>query len=239
MPLSTSRLDTLVRVENDMPQTCTPLRGKKHFIASRFGIHQLRLKLWLSLWLRSPNLGHDAKEIPVETMTKHICQDSFLPQAESRQSRNLHRPDSSARAPSLRDELCHPHRDDVPVSSRLGETFHRSLLARATRPSAAVARRGFVSSAIRRADPVQDLYLRELRAYKPSPVKPGDAEAHVQKFSAPQPPPSPEEANIANELKEYENQAVEVEGQAAAGEEPIKEESWFEEEEEEAAAAAH
>lgn len=86
---------------------------------------------------------------------------------------------------------------------------------------------------------MQDLYLRELRAYKPSPVKPGDAEAHVQKFSAPQPPPSPEEANIANELKEYENQAVEVEGQAAAGEEPIKEESWFEEEEEEAAAAAH
>ena len=87
------------------------------------------------------------------------------------------------------------------------------------------------------ADPVQDLYLRELRAYKPKPTKAGDAEAHVQKFSAPKPPPSPEEAALANELKDYEAQAVEVEGQAAAGEEAVKEESWFEEDEEEAPAA--
>lgn len=89
------------------------------------------------------------------------------------------------------------------------------------------------------ADPVQDLYLRELRAYKPTPVKPGDADAHVLKFSPPAAPQSPEEANLANELKSYESQEVEVEGQAAAGEAAPVEESWFEEEPEEEAHAAH
>ncbi|KAL1984158.1 hypothetical protein VTN96DRAFT_9379 [Rasamsonia emersonii] len=113
----------------------------------------------------------------------------------------------------------------------------RSLLTRVTRQSGAVSRRTFLTTAARRADPVQDLYLRELRAYKPTPPKPGDAEAHVQKFTVPTPPPSPEEANLANELKAYESQEVEVEGQAAAGEPAPVEESWFEEEEDEAPAA--
>jgi F-type H+-transporting ATPase subunit h len=89
------------------------------------------------------------------------------------------------------------------------------------------------------ADPVQDLYLKELRNYKATPVKPGDADAHVQKFSAPSPPPSPEESSIANDLKAYESQEVEVEGQAAAGEAAPKEESWFEDEDEDEAHAAH
>lgn len=84
---------------------------------------------------------------------------------------------------------------------------------------------------------MQELYLRELRAYKPQPLKPGDAEAHVHKFTAPKTPQSPEEANLANELQSYETQAVEVEGQTAAGEPAPAEESWLEEEEEESAAA--
>lgn len=88
------------------------------------------------------------------------------------------------------------------------------------------------------ADPVQDLYLRELKAYKPTPIKAGDADAHVQKFALPKAPASPEEANLAGELSAYESQEVEVEGQAAAGEAAPVEESWFEEEEE-APAAAH
>jgi F-type H+-transporting ATPase subunit h len=86
------------------------------------------------------------------------------------------------------------------------------------------------------ADPVQELYLRELRSYKPTPPKPGDADAHVQKFNVPRPPPSPEEMNIASDLKAYEAQEVEVEGQAASGEPAPVEESWFEEEEDEAPA---
>lgn len=88
------------------------------------------------------------------------------------------------------------------------------------------------------ADPVQDLYLRELKAYKPTPLKAGDADEHVQKFAAPAAPKSPEEANLASELSAYESQEVEVEGQAAAGEAAPVEESWFEEDEE-APAAAH
>ena len=87
------------------------------------------------------------------------------------------------------------------------------------------------------ADPVQELYLRELKAYKPSPVKPGDAEAHVQKFAVPKAPQSPEEANLANELQSYESQEVEVEGQASGGEAAPVEEHWFVEEEDEAPAA--
>ena len=87
------------------------------------------------------------------------------------------------------------------------------------------------------ADLVQDLYLKELRAFKPAPTKPGDAEAHVQKFSIPKPPPSPEEANLAGELSSYEGQQVEVEGQAPAGEAAPVEESWFEDDEDEEGAA--
>ncbi|KAJ5493078.1 hypothetical protein N7539_001824 [Penicillium diatomitis] len=100
----------------------------------------------------------------------------------------------------------------------------RSLLTRASRQQVPVAaRRTFLTSAVRRADQVQDLYLRELKAYKPTPVKPSDAEGN--------------EANLASELSAYEAQQVEVEGQSAAGEAAPAEESWFEEDEEEAAAA--
>ncbi|KAJ5093034.1 hypothetical protein N7456_008895 [Penicillium angulare] len=113
----------------------------------------------------------------------------------------------------------------------------RSLFTRASRQQVPVARRTFLTSAVRRADPVQDLYLRELKAYKPTPIKAGDADAHVQKFALPSAPASPEEANLASELSSYESQVVEVEGQAAAGEAAPVEESWFEEDEEETPAA--
>ena len=90
------------------------------------------------------------------------------------------------------------------------------------------------------ADLVQDLYLKELKGYKPPPVKPSDSEGHVQKFSPPKPPQSPEESDIANDLKAYEDQQVEVEGQAAGDEASAAEVNWFEDdEEEEEAQAAH
>jgi F-type H+-transporting ATPase subunit h len=78
------------------------------------------------------------------------------------------------------------------------------------------------------ADIVQDLYLKELKAYKAPAVKASDSEGHVQKFSIPAAPPSPEEADIASELKAYESQVPEVEGQAEAGAAPV-EQDWFEE----------
>lgn len=51
----------------------------------------------------------------------------------------------------------------------------------------------------------------------------------MQKFSIPAAPPSPEEADIASELKAYESQVPEVEGQSGeAGAAPV-EQDWFEE----------
>lgn len=85
---------------------------------------------------------------------------------------------------------------------------------------------------------IQDLYLKELRAYKPPPAKASDAEGHVQKFSPPTAPKSPEEANLASEMKEYEDQVVEIEGQAAAGETQA-EEDFFEDIEEDDEPAHH
>lgn len=79
------------------------------------------------------------------------------------------------------------------------------------------------------ADLIQDLYLRELKAYKPPPQK-GPEEGAVAKFSPPAAPKSPEEADLASEMSEYENQVVEVEGQSAApGEtQASEEEDYFE-----------
>ena len=75
------------------------------------------------------------------------------------------------------------------------------------------------------------MYLKEIRSYKAPPVKASDSEGHVQKFSAPKPPQSPDEGDIAQGLKDYENQQVEMEGQAATGGSATHEESWFEDEE--------
>lgn len=83
------------------------------------------------------------------------------------------------------------------------------------------------------------MYLKELKAYKPTPLKSSDSEGQVQKFSAPKPPQSPDEGDIAKDLKAYEEQQVEVEGQVASGEPAPVEEDWFEPPEEEEAAAAH
>ena len=84
------------------------------------------------------------------------------------------------------------------------------------------------------ADLVQDLYLKELKAYKSPVVKASDSEGHVQKFSAPSAPKSPEETDIANELKAYEASAVDIEGQAEGGVVDSGD-NWFEEPEEETA----
>lgn len=82
------------------------------------------------------------------------------------------------------------------------------------------------------ADLVQDMYLKELKAYKPAPLKANDSEGQVQKFSVPQPPKSPEEADLQKDLQAYEQQTPEVAGQAAAGESaPVQD--WFVEEAEE------
>ena len=81
--------------------------------------------------------------------------------------------------------------------------------------------------------------MKELKAYKPSPIKSSDSEGHVQKFSAPQPPKSPGEDDISADLKAYDSQQVEIEGQSTGGEAGVVEDDWFEAEDEEGAHAAH
>ncbi|KAI1347381.1 ATP synthase H chain [Xylaria sp. FL0043] len=118
----------------------------------------------------------------------------------------------------------------------------RSAISAVTRVARVNAVRGFIAPTVsRRADFVQELYLKELKAYKPSPVKDTDSVGQVQTFSPPKPPRSPEEADLANSLKEYENMAVEVEGNegATATSTPAVVEDWLVEEEEEEAGAHH
>lgn len=84
------------------------------------------------------------------------------------------------------------------------------------------------------ADFVQELYLKELKAYKTPVVKDSDAQGHVLAFNQPKTPKSPEETELASSLKEYESMAVEVEGQeGAAGAAPAVVEDWLVDEEEE------
>ncbi|KAK1690873.1 ATP synthase complex subunit H [Colletotrichum godetiae] len=111
-----------------------------------------------------------------------------------------------------------------------------SAVSRLARPSA-VQMRGFIAPTVsRRADFVQELYLKELKAYKPTPIKESDSQGQVQTFSLPTTPKSPEEADLAASLKEYESMAVEVEGQdatASATGEPVKHDWLMIEEDEE------
>jgi F-type H+-transporting ATPase subunit h len=74
-----------------------------------------------------------------------------------------------------------------------------------------------------------------LKAYKVPAVKANDSEGHVQHFTAPKTPKSPEEADIANQLKAYEASTVDIEGQAEGGAASSNEFEWFEEEPEEEA----
>lgn len=90
------------------------------------------------------------------------------------------------------------------------------------------------------ADFVQDLYVKELRAFKPTPLKSNDSDGHVQQFSLPKARASPEESDIAKDLKSYDSQVVEVEGQEVVGGAASTEKDWFEDDEEsEEAHAAH
>lgn len=87
------------------------------------------------------------------------------------------------------------------------------------------------------ADFVQELYLKELKAYKPTPVKESDAVGQVQTFAAPATPKSPEESDLASSLQEYESLAVEIEGQdASATTQSATPADWLEAEEEDEAA---
>ncbi|KAH8717294.1 hypothetical protein HC256_001983 [Beauveria bassiana] len=108
-----------------------------------------------------------------------------------------------------------------------------------TTVSRSVQTRSFIAPTVpRRADFVQELYLKELKAYKMPPVKESDSVGQVQTFAEPKTPKSPEEADLASSLQEYESMAVEIEGQDAAQQAsgiPAALPDWLEAEEEDAA----
>lgn len=88
---------------------------------------------------------------------------------------------------------------------------------------------------------MQELYLKELKAYKAPPVKEADAQGQVATFSTPAAPKSPEEADLTQGLREYETMAVEVEGGETAGEggAAAKAQDWLVLEEDDDAAPHH
>ncbi|PFH61150.1 hypothetical protein XA68_18100 [Ophiocordyceps unilateralis] len=106
-----------------------------------------------------------------------------------------------------------------------------------------LARRTFMAPTIsRRADFVQELYLKELKAYKVPPVKESDSQGQVQTFTMPKTPSSPEETDLAGSLKQYESMGVDIEGQdasssASAG--PATLPDWLEAEEDDEPKQAH
>ncbi|KAK4217653.1 CBD9-like protein [Rhypophila decipiens] len=147
-------------------------------------------------------------------------------------SRQLESVDATLHSPELRDtntallSTIQGARKAVASVSRLAQTQMRTFIA---------------PTVTRRADFVQELYLKELKAYKPAPIKDSDAAGQVATFNLPKTPKSPEETDLASSLKEYESMAVEVEGQAAAdaGQPAAVVEDWLVEEEEDDAHHGH
>ncbi|KAF5092521.1 hypothetical protein D0Z00_004545 [Geotrichum galactomycetum] len=87
-----------------------------------------------------------------------------------------------------------------------------SVLRVAARRAPVIARRNISFTAVRRADLIQDLYVKEVKAFKPAAISAADAASSVKSWAAPAAPAAPAvEGDVAAELAEYEAQAVEVE----------------------------
>ncbi|PRT54936.1 hypothetical protein B9G98_02556 [Wickerhamiella sorbophila] len=84
------------------------------------------------------------------------------------------------------------------------------------------------STSVPRKDLLQDLYLSEIKAFKPKPVSESDAAGTVKKFAVPAQPKSPSIEGDAAEVDAYANSTVEVETETASGE-PVAQtsEDWF------------
>lgn len=88
--------------------------------------------------------------------------------------------------------------------------------------------RAFHAAPVRR-DLIQDLYVKELKAYKAPKTSGNDAAEHTKGWSQPATPTAPTlESDISDQLKSYESEVVELEG-LEAGETAVPVEDWFEE----------
>ncbi|KAF3918368.1 hypothetical protein ABW21_db0209072 [Orbilia brochopaga] len=91
----------------------------------------------------------------------------------------------------------------------------RTLLPRAS-AALRTQTRTFVVTAPRQSDIVQDLYLRELKSYKPAPPKANDHEGQVRNWSVPATPAVPDlgESSLSADISAYQSQLVETESGA-------------------------
>ncbi|KAJ6256698.1 ATP synthase subunit [Drechslerella dactyloides] len=112
----------------------------------------------------------------------------------------------------------------------------RTLLPRAS-AALRTQTRTFVVTAPRQSDIVQDLYLRELKAYKPAPPKANDHEGQVRNWATPATPAVPDlgEASLSADISAYQSQIVETESGApdASADEAASTKNvddWFDEE---------
>ena len=96
------------------------------------------------------------------------------------------------------------------------------------------ARRLF-SISPQRSNLVSDLYIQQIKAFKPTPLSNKDAESTVKSFQLPNKPSVPESEISADALSQYESSDVETAAAepSSAGVEPAAEEDWFVFEEEE------
>jgi len=99
--------------------------------------------------------------------------------------------------------------------------------------------RSITTTSIRHQDPIQELYLREIRAYKPTPPSPDEAESQTKSWSPPRTPKVPDtSAASGDEISSYAAEQVSV--TTRAGDEKYEHdfdevfESWFDEPESEA-----
>ncbi|KAK9468236.1 ATP synthase complex subunit H-domain-containing protein [Lipomyces arxii] len=97
-----------------------------------------------------------------------------------------------------------------------------------SRRAVPVMRRYFGAAVPRRADILTDLYLKEVKAYKPTPVKASDSVGQVKPWILPTAPTPPSvEGSSEAEISEYAAQVVEVEGVAEIVEEEPEVEDFF------------
>ncbi|GMF04393.1 unnamed protein product [[Candida] boidinii] len=103
-----------------------------------------------------------------------------------------------------------------------------ALVARSTR---AVSQRNvrFFSAAPARLNLISDLYIKELKAFKPTPVSAAEAESATKPWKLPVAAKVPAlEAEGADALAEYDSAAVEVAAEeGAAVTEEYKPDDWF------------
>lgn len=73
---------------------------------------------------------------------------------------------------------------------------------------------------------VSDLYIQQIKAFKPTPLSAKEVESSVKAFNLPSAPAIPNEEISSELLNEYENSEVEVET-VAQGATIGAEEDWF------------